>query len=98
MSLVCFVTQVLSTLAPTGNPGGGAPHDSWSGQSSEKDWLLGLAGGVFEHDIGHHSGIGFIWHVGAEADADVKGAIEMQVDGWAEWVHGLTFQAHEECE
>ena len=47
---------------------------------------MDLAGGVLENDIGEHGSIGLVRQVRAEADADVEGPVEAQVDGWAELV------------
>jgi len=51
------------------------------------------AGGVFENDVGQGGGVGFIWLMGAEADAGVEGSVYVEVDGRAEWVHWFAFQA-----
>ena len=58
-------------------------------------YLVDLAGGVLENDVGEHSSIGLVRQVRAEADADVEGPVEAQVDGWAELVHRFAFQADE---
>ena len=47
---------------------------------------MDLAGGVLENDMGEHGSIGLVRQVRAEADADVEGPVEAQVDGWAELV------------
>src|ERR1019366_6687277 len=69
-----------------------------SGCHAPLDCLVDLAGGVLENDIGEHDSIGLVRQVRAEADADVEGPVEAQVDGWAELVHRFAFEADEERE
>jgi len=60
--------------------------------------LADLAGGMLENNMGEHSRIGLVWQVRAEADADIEGPVDVQVDGWTELVHRFAFQADEERE
>ena len=36
---------------------------------------------VFEDDVGEDGGVGLVGQVGAEADADVEGLVEVEGDG-----------------
>src|SRR5277367_5905344 len=60
--------------------------------------LLDFAGSVFQDDVGEDGGVGFVREVRAEADACVKGSVQMEGDGWAELVHGFAFKADEDGE
>src|SRR5664280_2114437 len=76
-----------------------APRLLWEEPGSlHRYGLADLAGGVLENDVGEHGGVRFVRQVRTEADADVEGLVDVQVDGWAELVHGLAFQADEERE
>ena len=57
-----------------------------------------FAGGVLQHYIRENGGVGFVGQVRAEADADVEGFVEMEGDGWAELMHGFSFEAEEDGE
>src|ERR1700733_811463 len=63
-------------------------------------WLLlvDFACGVFQNHVGYNCGIRGLRQVRAEADAYVKGPVEVQVDGRAELVHRFALQAYEQGE
>src|SRR5580658_10080833 len=60
--------------------------------------LLNFAGGVFEHYVRKHGGIGLIRQVRTETDTDVERPVEMQLDGRAKLVHGFAIDTDEERE
>src|ERR1035441_7111145 len=83
----------MGRLLTNVNPARVRPGQAGCGLLNCERDLVDLAGGVLENDIGEHGCIGLLRQVRAEADADVEGPVEAQVDGWAELVHRFAFQA-----
>jgi hypothetical protein len=53
--------------------------------------LANLAGGVLEDNVGNYRRVGFVRHVGAKADADIKRSVKVEVHGGADLVHRFAF-------
>src|SRR3984885_3869256 len=68
--------------------------DLWAHPHALK--LANFPGGVLEKYIREHTGVWRNWIVRAEADADIKRAVDVKLDWRAELVHRFSFYADEE--